>query len=237
MNRMILKSSVAHCLVVLTAFAIAGCKDKKDPEQKPTDGKAAAAKKQGSTTDKAPKHHVTKRPTKVVVPPPIAQVPPVKMSKQHRDQLSVFQNDALPAEILDGELIGLDGKAHTLRTEMGAKLTVVLFWSSDHAYATEELRYLAAKVAQEFGDQGVKIVTINQRDTQAQARQAAGDAGASALVTLLDSEKTLKQLASGSVPRTYLLDAEGRVLWLDTVFDRTTQRDLHGAIDFVLNKS
>jgi hypothetical protein len=228
-------SKWAYAVVLFSALAIAGCGDKKGNEEK------AGAQNQNKniSSDVASKNSSDKRTKKTVVPPPppIAQVPPVVMSKQHRDKLEVFQNDALPAEVLDEQLVGLDGKSHSLRSELGQKLTVVLFWSSDHAYAAEELHYLATRVNHDFGQKGVKIVTINQRDNQQQASKAAGSAGASSLVTLLDSNKTLSQLADGSVPRTYLLDAEGRVLWLDIVFDRTTQRDLAGAINFVLNKS
>ncbi|MCG8583126.1 MAG: hypothetical protein MI757_00240, partial [Pirellulales bacterium] len=104
-------------------------------------------------------------------------------------------------------------------------------------YAVEELGYLAGKVAHEFGSDGVRIVTVNQRDTEEQAKETVANVGASALVTLLDPDKSLAKLAEGNVPRTYLLDAQGRVLWLDTVFDRTTKRDLNGAMHFVLDKS
>lgn len=243
MGRMTSKTAPARTLLLIVAACLAGCQkkdDTKDTTKKPSGKKATTTTQRTDVVaDSGTTKKTVVKPAKVVVapPPPIAQVPPVKMSKRHRDAMTVFQNDALPAAVLDGQLLGLDGKTHTLRSELGPSLTVLLFWSSDHAYSVEELGYLADNVLKHFGSDGVKIVTINQRDTQERAKEAAANAGASALVTLLDSDKTLSQLADGKVPRTYLLDTQGRVLWLDTVFDRTTKRDLNGALDFVLNKS
>ena len=233
MTKLMSTSVFARALVMMVATTLVGCgKDKPTPKEKdPPDSTSKAHR------DKDPGTAKTKGPKVVEVPPPVAQVPPVVMSQQHHDRLEVHQNDTLSDEILDGELIGLDGKTHTLRSELGDKLTIVLFWSSDHAYAVEELKYLAATFVEKFADRGVKIVTINQRDSHQLARETAGSAGASSLVTLLDAQKTLSKLANGSVPRTYLLDAQGRVLWLDIVFDRSTQRYLYDAIDFVLNQS
>jgi thiol-disulfide isomerase/thioredoxin len=237
MTKLISMKVFARTCVLWVSIALVGCGDKDKPKPIEKDSKASIAnvKLPGGTKDQGTVKK--KGPPVITPPPPVAQVPPVIMSQQHRDQIEIFQKDAVPAELLDGELLGLDGKSHTLRSQLGDKLTIVLFWSSDHAYAVEELQFLATNFVEKFGDRGVKIVTINQRDTEKQARDTAGGAGASSLVTLLDGQKTLGKLANGNVPRTYLLDAEGRVLWLDTVFDRTTQRDLYGAIDFVLNKS
>lgn len=240
MSKLITSTKFARTWLLIAAIAVAGCGDKggkKDAEKKKGTAKAGATVKQPTDNGKKKKDPRTVIKHPVTPPPPIARVPPVVMSKHHRDMLSVFQNDALPEQILDAQLVGLDGKTHTLQSELGDKLTILLFWSSDHAYAAEELQYLATTIAPQFGDKGVKIVTVNQRDNQQQARQAAGDAGASSLVTLLDPDKTLSKLANGSVPRTYLLDSEGRVLWLDIVFDRTTKRHLNGAIEFVLKES
>ena len=238
MTRLMSTSVFARVLILCISVSLIGC-GKGKPEPKENGSKPGVAKngqnpKAGAQT---PDKDKPRRPKVVDPPPPVAQVPPVVMSKQHRDEHTIFQNDQIPADILDAELIGLDGKTHSIRSSMGDKLTIVLFWSSDHAYSVEELKYLAAHYVEKYGDKGVKIVTINQRDAEKLARETAGSAGASSLVTLLDAQKSLGRLASGHVPRTYLLDSEGRVLWLDTVFDRTTQRALFGAIDFVLNKS
>ena len=220
MIRMMTTSAPARYAVLFSAIWFVGC-DQGGSGKRTTDANVSGDKQQTGPSDDTPakakqpqKKTSGEKTTQPVDPvPPIAEVPPVVMSKQHRDSMTVYQNDALPAEILDGQLVGLDGKTHTLRSAMGEKLTILLFWSSDHAYAVEELKYLATNVAQQFGERGVKVVT------------------------LLDPEKSLGKLASGNVPRTYLLDAQGRVLWLDTVFDRTTRRYLNGALVFVLDKN
>ena len=49
-------------------------------------------------------------------------------------------------------------------------------------------------------------------------------------VLLDDGGKLLEQLATDKLPRTYLLDAAGKILWLDLEYSRTTRRDLLAAI-------
>ena len=51
-----------------------------------------------------------------------------------------------------------------------------------------------------------------------------------------DKGVALGAVATRKLPRTYLLDASGKILWFDIEYSNTTRRELREAIQFVLNQ-
>jgi hypothetical protein len=45
-----------------------------------------------------------------------------------------------------------------------------------------------------------------------------------------------KQVATSKLPRSYLLDPSGKILWFDLEYSPTTRRDLAQAIRFTLER-
>jgi len=93
---------------------------------------------------------------------------------------------------------------------------------------------LARDIAGPLAERGGRIVAVNVGDTAEKAAEAAKDAKDRILI-LLDPEKAyFGKLATERVPRVYVLDKEGRVLWFDLEYSRSTRRDLEQTIDVAL---
>ena len=137
----------------------------------------------------------------------------------------------------DAELADLKNKRIPLQSLLGKKLSVVLFWNSENPYATQAVEYAGLEVAEPFGKKGVAVVGIAVKDKPEAARKAAADAGAK-YVNLLDPDGRYfgKVATEEKVPRVYLLDAGGKILWLDIEYSASTRRDLTRAIKFVLGE-
>jgi len=169
----------------------------------------------------------------------VASMPQVLMSQADEETCLVKVQDVFPAV----ELVDLQGQSQTLRDAAGEKLTVVFFWTmADVADARqqqraradlEDLKYDAAEA---FAEHGLKVVAVNVGNTAEDVRQQLRDVDI-AFPMLLDTDGAVfGQVATERMPRVYLLDAEGHVLWFDIEFSRSTRRDLTQAIQFSLRQ-
>ena len=158
--------------------------------------------------------------------PPSPEVPPVIMSKQHQDTCLVNVGDTMP----DARLADLNGKEQDLAKLLGDRLTVIFFWTVTDRHSVDELGDLAAKVASPLAAKGVKVVGICERDSAEEARKARDKAGVSYPVLLDPDGQFFSQLATRRLPRTYLVDATGKILWFDIEYTSPTRRDLREAL-------
>jgi len=222
-------------LVMVTALAGAGCK-KQTGLEGPRGGKAGAGQSMAQAyregiSGKTGQDADLQKP-RVPDPPPAPKMPEVKMPDKLLQTCLVKVGDAMP----EAELADLPGKPHSLRSLAGKNLTVVLFWSSDNMYAVQAVEYVQLDVAEPFGPKGVQLVGINVKDSPDDARKVVEEAGAK-YVNLLDPEGAyFAKVATEKLPRVYLLDASGKVLWFDIEYSNTTRRDLERAIKFVLGE-
>jgi len=165
-------------------------------------------------------------------PPPPPKLPEVKMPAKLAETCLVKVGGSMP----EADLANLEGKRLAIRSLFGKKLTVVLFWESENMYATQALEYLDLDVTKPFGEKGVRVVGISVKDSPEAARKAVGQAGVK-YVNLLDPQGAyFAKAATEKIPRVYLLDASGKVLWLDIEYSTSTRRDLARAIKFVLGE-
>lgn len=165
--------------------------------------------------------------------PPATSMPQVLLTDTETKTCLVKVGDPMP----ELKLPDLEGKNQSLADLLGERLTVVQFWTSAQPYAVEELGDLSADVAAKYVSQGVKVVAINESDPAATAKKVVEQVGAAALTHLHDSDgAALAKVATKKLPRTYLLDARGKILWLDLEYSRSTRRDLSQAIRFTLAK-
>jgi peroxiredoxin len=172
------------------------------------------------------------RPKPAPEPPPAAKMPEVKMPAALAQTCLVKVGDAMP----EAALANLEGKPAALRSLLGKKLTAVLFWQSDNMYATQALEYLELDVVKQFGAKGVQAVGINVKDAPDAARKAVEESAAK-YVNLLDPAGAYyAKVATEKIPRVYLLDAAGKVLWFDIEYSTSTRRDLERAIRFKLGE-
>lgn len=161
--------------------------------------------------------------------PPL-ELPKVMLSDVEASMCKIKVGDTMP----DLQLPDLQGGMQQLSKLLGPKLTVVAFWTATQPFAIEEIGDLGPVVAARFADHGVKVIGISERGSAASAKSALEKAAAD-FVNLVDTDgKALALVATEQLPRTYLLDANGKVIWFDIEYSRSTRRDLVHAIQFVL---
>lgn len=166
-------------------------------------------------------------PTGLKLPP--AVVPVVHLTQGHRQTCKVGVGDTFPSL----ELADAEGKRHALESLRGSRLTVVVWWNSQNPLAVEEIADLGPDVMAAFGEE-VKVVGINVGESADTVRQVAAQTKAE-FPLLLDADgAALAQVATGKLPRTYLLDAAGKVLWFDLEYSRSTRRELNQALRYVM---
>jgi len=164
------------------------------------------------------------------LPPDQLIMPKVLLTEGHAKTCLVKVGDPLP----DIQLPDLDGKQQSLDKLLGSKLTVVAFWTSSHPYAVEELADLGPTISARFGARGVHVIAVNERDSPEAARKTLEGLGVK-FPNLMDDQGTaLGQIATGRLPRTYLIDHQRKILWFDIEYSRSTRRDLLRAIQVSL---
>lgn len=225
-------------LLALVPISVAGC-----PASGPPTPTAITAESDGQRAPE-PKPSDAAPPFSVIPPSiarietvakealPIPQTPPeplhephVYMSHGHDQTCLVRVGDRMPSIALPD----LDGNVRSLAELYGEKLTVVVFWNDRKIFAREEFDRLGLDTDR-FQDFGVSVVAINVGDAPeivAQQRQM----HPGAYKCLVDPRgEALARVAVDKLPRTYLLDAEGRIVWFDIEFSRATERELRNAL-------
>jgi peroxiredoxin len=230
MKRSVLFSLVASMVVcgfVLGPFAVVNAADDAKPATKPTvpprrpAGKAAAKQKPAV---KAPRVITQIEPAKLTMPK-------VVLTEAHAKTCLVKVGDSLP----DLPLKDLAGKSQSINLLLGKKLTVIMFWTSDNSYSLEELTDLGPDVAKPYGEKAVNVIAIDEHDAPDAVQTLVKKLGVTVPVLLDPKGELLAKVSTRRLPRTYLVDDKGKILWFDTEYSSTTRRDLRDAIRVTLN--
>ena len=224
-------------VLVLAAAAWAGCSQTKPDSPAPNAAPQAEAAKPQAAESAARGPHLA--PPTIDPPEPRehaasyravtapATMPKVQFSKREEKLCQVKVGDALPA--IELPQIGGSGTAK-LADLFGKKATVVVFWKSDRRMAGEQLADVGPDVIETFGKQGVVVVGVAVNESAASAAEALNEAGA-IFTNLLDADgKAFAQVGSERLPRTYVLDPSGKIVWFDIEYSLTTRRELHEAL-------
>jgi len=223
------------CLAALVLAALAGCPSG-DGDTPPVEPPAAGPAQQ-RPTDVRPGERTAVDQTPEPEPPPPPTVPEVHMTDALRQTCLAFVGDPMPG----GELADLAGTKQSLAELHGEKLTVVLFWTSadtvlSQIAATSALEDLQKDVAEPYGPKGVAVVAVNVHNPPETAKERVDEAGAT-FANLSDPEgEFFAKVATELLPRVYLLDAEGKIIWFDLEYSRATRRNLLQAIQVELGE-
>ena len=157
-------------------------------------------------------------------------LPPIHLSKQHEATCVVKQGDALP----NFELRGTDGKKHQLSSLLGERLTAVCFWSGKSPAAVQQLLDMEPEILDNFAEEGLAVVAINYGDEVGSVKRLVEQIGFTAPLFLDPKGTAFSQVATRHLPRTYLLDKDGKVVWFDLEYSPSTRRHLRQAIEYSL---
>ena len=156
----------------------------------------------------------------------LAEMPRVALSEQHRAMCRVGVGDTLP----EMTLATPNGDEQKLAPLLGKEATVVVFYQSGEklGWMTESLLAdLGPDVAERFGKQGVSVIAIS----------VGGEAKPSKdFLSLTDADgKALAKVGEGKLPRVYLVDAKGKILWFDIEYSHSTRRELRHSLATVVD--
>jgi peroxiredoxin len=163
---------------------------------------------------------------------PRLALPPIHLSNQHEATCVVKQGDALP----DFELQDAEGKSHRLSSLFGDRLTAVCFWSGKSPAAVQQLQDMGPEILDAFAKQGLAVIAINYGQSAAAAKRVAEQTGFTSPLLLDPQGAAFSQVATRHLPRTYLLDREGKVVWFDLEYSPSTRRHLRQAIEYTLSQ-
>jgi hypothetical protein len=227
--------SVAVCLLL----ACVGCSTS-EPTEKPAQTKASPSKaveKQAAEKPEPRPKKSRKAAPKVEEPPPKPTIPKVSLTAVQRATCLVQVGDLLP----EAALPDLEGKTQDLKSLYGEKLTVVCFWGVQdskftEAVAVDMLQSLDQEFAAPYADKGVHVIGVSVEGQPEVVGQLVAKAGAR-FAELLDRDKAFfAKVATEKMPRVYLLDAAGKILWFDVEYSRSTRREMLQGIRVALGE-
>jgi len=238
----------------LTIAALVGCSS--DPPSAAIAGQDSAAKKPSSSSEARPTQEIATAPglpverserklaqSESTAPHTRtsfyransgpAKMPAVKFSNREQALSKVKVGDAMPA--IELPKVGDGGKAK-LAGLLGKKATVVIFWKGDRRMAGEQLADVAVDVVEPFGKSGVAVIGVAVNESAASASEALTKAGAK-FTNLLDADgKAFAQVGADRLPRTYVLDPAGKIVWFDIEYSHATRRELRDALRALTEK-
>jgi peroxiredoxin len=133
----------------------------------------------------------------------------------------------------DATLKDQSGNEHSLRQSLGKPLTVVVFWNADNPYSLDQFEEIPNELAP-FKELGVTAIAVHVGQVPDNYGELVERYGQD-ILCLADPDRAYYQkVAGGPVPRTYVLDIEGKVIWLDIEYSRTTRYDLRNALHYSL---
>jgi hypothetical protein len=155
--------------------------------------------------------------------------PSVSMTEHHRKSCLVFVGDHMP----QGTLEDSGGREHSILKSLGQRLTAIVFWNARNPYALDQFEELPHDLVP-FKELGVATVAVHVGPEPDNYGELCRQFGQDVLCVSDPDGAYFGKVADGDVPRTYLVDAGGKVIWLDIEYSRTTRHDLRNAVHYSL---
>jgi peroxiredoxin len=174
--------------------------------------------------------YTDQRVFKPVVAETVEGVPPVLLTSAHAKLCRVFVGDPMP-EI---KLPVLSGKPTALVSLYGRRATIVLFWRNDRWMARAALSDLGRDLVDRIDDKRAALIGIPVGEDKSIVEAAIRDAGAE-FPQLLDTDgDAFAKVGIVALPRIYVLDGEGQIVWFDIEYSEATRRELRQTLDVLL---
>lgn len=167
---------------------------------------------------------------------PTAKPPKVHLSAQHEQMVQVEAGDAFPEMALPTPEQA--GDPNPLVNRLGEQATVVAVFGRDGAMAKAMLRDIAVDINERYNPPRAKKlrrpsvipIAIATQLAKDEASQVIEDAGYKSLLLLDEDGEAFSQLGADRMPRVYVLNAEGEIVWFDIEYSLSTRREMKQAI-------
>ena len=164
---------------------------------------------------------------------PNPSVPQVVLSEKHKDLCRKRVGDQIDQVAVKD----VSGREVKIKEELSDRFTVLIFWSEKSVSGYEQFRRIPVDVLAKYAPHRVKVVTVNVGGSVEETHRLTGRA-AKKILSLADTDSALfHQFASTHVPRTYVLDKDGRILWFDMEYSESTRRSLDNALTYFIRQS
>jgi hypothetical protein len=170
--------------------------------------------------------------------PAAPAIPPVVLSTQHSKLTEVKVGDQLPEANL-ASAREPNAQAQPLSLSQGRAATVVTLFRGRGRMARTMLRDLRYDVAETYagldtGPNAKRAVTTTAIAVGMPAEEAlavAEETGYSGPVLLDPEGEYFAQVGAERLPRIYVLDAEGKIVWMDIEYSPATRRELRQTLE------
>lgn len=135
-------------------------------------------------------------------------IPAVVLSDAHQAMTQVSVGDVFPAAI--------EGVAPNL----GPKATVVATTGGSPWMSQMMANDLKDDFAPKYAERGVALMALGEQELGKGVRSLS-----------IPAAKIADELGKGRGPRIYVLDAAGKIVWFDLEYTLSTHRELHAALD------
>ena len=132
-----------------------------------------------------------------------------------------------------GSLTDAGGEKRVLRDLLGKSLTVVVCWNAGNPFALDQFEELTTEVVP-LAAQGVAVVAIHAGKKPDNYAALIKEHGTGVTCLLDEDEAYFHELATRRLPRTYVVDGQGKIVWLDIEYSRTTRYELRNAMHYQL---
>lgn len=236
------------CAVLSSGFLLAGC------SQPPSDVSVSQlAPQQESQQESQPEletpassndaiHPASPSPQSTIKPHVVRKeitkkisgdFPKVILSTAHSSMCRVRVGDEMP----ELKLPQLDNGEVAVSSLYGNEATVVLFWQPDRWMSHTALADLQREVASSAEPEKVAVIGIAVETPQEKIAAETESAGTS-FPQLVDAEgKAFSQVGMVMLPRIYVLDSAGRIVWFDIEYSESTRRELKETLDVLTGKN
>lgn len=168
------------------------------------------------------------------------KVPKVALSDQHKQMVKVQVGDEFPELSLPAAAQPSD-PAKPLAEKFGGKATVIGVWQGDSPMGKAMLRDMSFDIAQQYSAaEGeppvVSTVAISTGTDAGKTLEVTKQAEYDGTVLLDESGEASGQLGTERMPRVYVLDSTGKVVWLDIEYSLSTRREMKQAVAALAKK-
>ncbi|MBN2476257.1 MAG: TlpA family protein disulfide reductase [Pirellulales bacterium] len=192
---------------------------------------------QSGTTDDVPDSEAAPAVDQPPAAEPARTIPKVELAEQDYATCLVRVGDPLP----EGTLPDTSGQLHKLTDLRGERLTVICFWAGGKPpygplRAAGLLEDLQKDYAQPYAEKGLRVIGVNQGDAADAAQQQIQAAGVTFPVLLDPLGAYFAGIATEKLPRLYVLDAQGKILWFDIEYSEITRDKLRQAVEVAMQE-